>query len=48
MQLKEPRDARKNWQDEYNKWWNKANGNRQKETPSQVPAENENSGGETD
>lgn len=41
MQLKEPRDARKNWQDEYNKWWNKANGNRPKETPPQIPAEDE-------
>jgi hypothetical protein len=39
MQANEPKNPQKNWQEDYNKWWNRMNGTPVKESPVIVGSE---------
>jgi hypothetical protein len=39
MRSNEPKNPQKNWQEDYNKWWNQRNGTPVKEDPVLVGSE---------
>jgi len=39
MPINEPRNPQRNWQDDYNRWWNRKNGTPVKENPVIVGSE---------